>query len=274
VGTVANALADFTRAFSQSMSKLRTETEQFRSSELKKLLDHTEQIDDQFRRTRELLDFIQSQNNLEKEGTDKAYRDLQLNHQIFESEFLGRVKTLKTTFEQMCCQTIAAGNSQALAMETSLDALHTLMDGVLRQATDDITEDGRAISEVKALADAAASEEIARLKQQNEELSRLLDRGRVDAEKAKDELVKRVSGLLGDFLNERQVSLKTAIEDVQAGNAKAAESHQSALKKQHEIWRDMESRVLSSESVINRTGKDLKRLRDGTFKVRTLLWRS
>ena len=256
------------------MSKLQSETEQFRSSELKKLLDHTEQIDDQFRRTRELLDFIQSQNNLEKEETDKACRDLQLNHQNFESEFLGHVKTLRTTLEQMCCQTLATGNSQVLAMETSLDALHTLMDGVLRQATNDITQGSQAISEVKILANTAASEEIARLKQQNEELSRLLDRGRVDAEKAKDELVKRISGLLGNFLNERQVFLRTTIEDVQAGNAKAAESRQSALKKQDEIWCDMESRAVSSESVINRTGKDLKRLRDGTFKVRTLFWRS
>ena len=39
----------------------------------------------------------------------------------------GEDPALKTTFEQMCCQTLAAGNSQALAMETSLDALHTLM---------------------------------------------------------------------------------------------------------------------------------------------------
>ena len=82
------------------------------------------------------------------------------------------------------------------------------------------------------MANTAASEEIARLKQQNEELSRLLDRGRVDAEKAKDELVKRVSGLLADFLNERQVFLRTTIEDVQAETLRPQSHANQRLKKQ------------------------------------------
>ena len=107
----------------------------------------------------------------------------------------------------------------------------------MRQATNDIARESQAISEVKILANTAASEEIARLKQQNEELSRLLDRGRVDAEKAKDELVKRVSGLLADFLNERQVFLRTTIEDVQAETLRPQSHANQRLKNSRDLVR-------------------------------------
>lgn len=117
------------------------------------------------------------------------------------------------------------------------------------------------------MAETTSKAEIIRLQQQNALLNKLLESEKVKAERAKDELLQRISGLLGSFTLERDRSLREAFAEMTESNA-AAEVGMEKLGKEQAQRVDA---VLGkgaewSASLTKRSGEG-KRLRDGGFKV-------
>lgn len=79
------------------------------------------------------------------------------------------------------------------------------------------------MQEAKNLAKSTADSEVARLQQQNLLLARLLEQEKQNADRARDELIQRVSALLGDFATERNRSLKESFSEMTQSNAMAKE---------------------------------------------------
>lgn len=68
------------------------------------------------------------------------------------------------------------------------------------------------------------------LKSQNKVLSRLLQVERTRADRARSELVQRISGLLGDFVEERDHGLREAIVEIQNNAAQREAAVLASLK--------------------------------------------
>ena len=72
----------------------------------------------------------------------------------------------------------------------------------------------KSLQEAKTLAKTTADTEVVRLQQQNTLLARLLEQEKQSADRARDELIQRVSVLLGDFTAERNRSLKESFSEM------------------------------------------------------------
>lgn len=121
--------------------------------------------------------------------------------------------------------------------------------------------------QAKVLAEAEEKQEITRLREQNALLTKLLESEKVRAEKAKDELIQRVSGLLGEFTSARDRSLREAVSYVQAGNEKAEKEVVLFGTKHSQVMEGLVARGNESAVSFEKRGAEGKRIRDGSLKV-------
>ena len=155
--------------------------------------------------------------------------------------------------------------------ENALVALGFLVEALVQEARIFINSERESILSTKLLATNATTAEITHLREQNELLTRLLQSENAKAEKAKDELIQRVSGLLGDFTAARDESLRAAVSQVADRNLEA-EAGMAKFESEHgEIMDSMVSGGNASQVIFDRKGKEGKRTRDGALKVRILL---
>ena len=152
-------------------------------------------------------------------------------------------------------------------MEGALKAIGLLVETMIREAREYIDSERESVLQAKALANTAANTEIGRLKEQNTLLTKLLEAEKLKAEKAKDELIQRVSGLLGEFTSARDRSLREAVSHVQAGNTQAEEEMTQFRKKHSDMMDGMVVRGGESTLSMERRSTEGKRTRDGALKV-------
>jgi hypothetical protein len=155
-------------------------------------------------------------------------------------------------------------------MDKAVKAMSLLVDTILREAQEHIDRERKSVLDAKALAEAAAGDEIRRLKEQNAHLARLLQAERSKSEKAKDDLIKRISGLLGDFVSDRDRSLREAFADIEEGNEKAQGALKEFSTEEVAIADGVAARGKEWALGLEKKAGENKRLRDGSLKVRTL----
>jgi kinesin family member 11 len=152
-------------------------------------------------------------------------------------------------------------------VEGALKAIGLLVDTVIREAREYVDSERESVLQAKTLANIAANTEIGRLREQNMLLTKLLEAEKLKAEKAKDDLIQRVSGLLGEFTSARDRSLREAVSHVQAGNAQAEEEMVQFRKKHDEMMDGMVAIGGESAASMERRSTEGKRTRDGALKV-------
>jgi kinesin family protein 11 len=121
--------------------------------------------------------------------------------------------------------------------------------------------------DVKALSDEATSAEIGRLQEQNALLARLLESERMKSQKAKDQLISRISGLLGDFAAERDQSLREAFEEMHNKNLIGEGEMEKCGNENGERMVNVIRAGEDWSGSLTRRGGEGKRLRDGALKV-------
>lgn len=164
----------------------------------------------------------------------------------------------------MQCRILISGQSQ---VEKSFKSLASIAETLLQEAQDYILSERKSLLEAKALTDSTSQAEIHRLKEQNVLLTRLLESEKVKSERAKDELIKRISGLLGDFTAERDRSLREAFSEMHDSNA-AAEAGMVKLGEQQ--GQQLETVIAGGTEwagALDKRRGELKRNRDGALKV-------
>ena len=152
-------------------------------------------------------------------------------------------------------------------MEKAFKSLNSITETVLQEAHDHIAIERKALEEAKAMADTTSNAEILRLQQQNALLSRLLESERVKAERAKEDLLQRIAGLLGTFTAERDRSLREAFSEMTESNASAEAGMVKLGKDQGQRIDAVVQKGVEWSSTLDRREGELKRTRDGAFKV-------
>lgn len=106
-----------------------------------------------------------------------------------------------------------------------------------------------------------------RLRSQNSLLTNLLDGERLKLDHARDDLLQRVAGLLGDFTSEREKSMRDAFGELEHGNL-AAEPDLMTFGEEQRIRVDEVVSKGNQWSVgLERKSSELKRSRDAALKV-------
>lgn len=153
-------------------------------------------------------------------------------------------------------------------MEKAFKSLGAITETILEEAQGYIASEQKSLQEAKALAENTSKAEVTRLKQQNALLTRLLETERLKAERAKDELLKRISGLLNNFTLERDQSLREAFTEMTESNSTAEAGMLKLGKEQGQTLDAIVGKGNEWSTSLSRRAGEGKRTRDGGFKVR------
>lgn len=143
----------------------------------------------------------------------------------------------------------------------------SLIDTAVDEALSFVKVEGESVLQVKAITDEMSRAEISHLQTQNALLSRALEAEKMKSEKAKEELLQRISGLLGDFVSARHQELSEAFGTVVKGNVRVEEELGKFGQRHERLIDHANSRGAELSTSFARKGVEGKRLRDGAMKV-------
>ncbi|KAF8212191.1 kinesin 2 [Mycena galopus ATCC 62051] len=263
---LSRKLEEFLKASSQSTAKLRTEAKQFEAKELEALAGHSERIDQQLKRVGAALAVVHAKDAAEAEALAVVQSALKETHESFRMGFAAWAGTLKRSCETTCGQANEVGLEAFATVEKALKAMGSAVESVVREACAFVDSERALVAETKELAASTSAAEITRLRTQNQLLTRMLEEERLRGDKAKDELLQRVSGLLGEFTKERDRGLREAVGIVQAANVKAEEGMKVFEREHGDLAEAMEAKGKEVARGVEKWGADAKRTRDGALK--------
>ncbi|TCD71883.1 kinesin motor protein cin8 [Steccherinum ochraceum] len=269
--TFSSKLDDFVKLSNQHISQLKSESEQYQTKEIEALNGFSARVTEQLEKMRDALKVIHAKD----EATDVAANDIQTavdeTQEMVKTSFSKWANELRVFCETTSKKAETTSVATFASAEKTFKAIGSIAELLLQEAQDYVLAERKSLLEAKALADNTSQGEILRLQQQNALLTRLLESEKAKSERAKDELIKRISGLLGDFTAERDRSLREAFSEMSDSNA-AAEKGMVKLGEQQ--GQQLESVIANgtewAASLEKRRG-DLKRNRDGGLKHITLL---
>lgn len=151
-------------------------------------------------------------------------------------------------------------------MRDIYDNTSSLLDNMVTDMSSFVETVQSSLRAAQTLASQETEQEVTRLQQQNERLQQLVVEERVRGEKMRDDVVQRVSGLLGDFIADKDRRLRETVS-FEAGQN---EEDVASLSQFHQAHRNAIQGAVGQSEILGkglkkRTG-EVKRLRDGALK--------
>jgi kinesin family protein 11 len=175
------------------------------------------------------------------------------------------------TCKTLCDKVASASSQQVTALREAILTLYSLLDTAVLDVQEFLKEERQALRAMKDLAETSTHENVSHLKQQNEILAQMLVNERKDAETAKSDLIQRVSGLLGEFMQKRDESLRGSVESLQNSNVEAKALLISTLGRQVDIHQNAMQRNTNLDSGLGRSGAKAEEAREDAADVREQL---
>lgn len=144
----------------------------------------------------------------------------------------------------------------------------TLVDSIATQAIDFVKAEGESVLQAKSLVDDMSRAEVAHLQGQNALLVQLVEAEKVKSSRANDELVQRISGLLGELVTSRDRELREAFGSVAKANIKHEEEFSKFGQRHERLMNEAAAHGSEAITSMERKGTEGKRTRDGALKVR------
>ena len=235
--------------------------------ELDALALTSNRVNDQMQLVQKALDVIQAKDDLETEALEIAHAVIQEMHQTSTVGFSAWSSKLKKACETTCREIASTGIETFKAVEATLKTLGSFAEAVIREASDHIDAERDMAHQAKTLVISTTQNEITRLRQQNELLSKTLEAERMRTSTGKDELIQRISSLLSEFTSQREKSLTDAVHVFQDRNNKGEAAMQTLVEGHSSIMEKMENDGVLIMEALRRRGAEGKRTRDGAFKV-------
>ena len=244
------------------------EAQQFRSSEQQSLVHHIQKVDELFNISQDLFQRIQSCDVLEEKTVTSLQREFEATQKSFKEETSSWGASLEKTCKTLCDKVASASTQQVTALQEATLALCSLLDTTVLDVQGFLKEERQALRTMKDLAETSTHEKVSHLKQQNEILAQMLVNERKDAEMAKSDLIQRVSGLLGEFMQKRDESLRGSVESLQNSNMEAKALLISTFGRQVDVHQDAMQRNTNLDSVLGRSGTQAEEAREEATSVR------
>ncbi|EGN95950.1 hypothetical protein SERLA73DRAFT_170393 [Serpula lacrymans var. lacrymans S7.3] len=266
VQVLSAKLDEFIKTSAHNAQKLQTEARQFQTKELETLTSHSQRIDQQLQRLQDYLKTIQSKDEASSEGiaaTQRAAQEMQGN---LRATFDGWSESLRASCDVMCQELYSSALSDYATAEDMFKAMGMLIDTIVQQALDFVRLEGEATSDTRVLVDDMVKAEITRIREQNTSLVRALETEKVRSEKAKDELVQRVSGLLGEFVAVRDKELRQTCGAFLDENVKGEEDLSKFSQRHEALSSEISTQEAEATTSFERRRAEGKRTRDGALK--------
>ena len=145
--------------------------------------------------------------------------------------------------------------------------MDSVLENIFKEAQSYILTERKSLQEARDLADSISNAEVARLKQQNVLLVRLLESEKLKADRAGEELKQRMATLVSEFTADRDRSLREAFSE-------KADSNTSAEKEMHKLAQQQGQQLDGVQQIgsewghsVERRRVEAKRTRDGGLKV-------
>ncbi|KIJ69381.1 hypothetical protein HYDPIDRAFT_145382 [Hydnomerulius pinastri MD-312] len=267
VQSLSAKLEEFIKTSGHTTQNLRTEAKTYHTKELEILTSHSERIDQQLQRIQDCLRVINAKDDASAEAMGMMQNAVKDSQETLKSSFAAWSDSLRTSSQTLCKELYSANQSNFAAVENGLKAMGSLIDTIVSEALAFVKAEGESTLQAKFLIDEMSRAEIDRLQAQNDLLSQTLEAEKVKSEKAKDELVQRVSGLLGEFVVARDQELREAFGAVVKGNAKAEEEVGKFGQRHERLMNDAAARGVEVSASFERRGAEGKRTRDGAMKA-------
>ncbi|KAH8106971.1 P-loop containing nucleoside triphosphate hydrolase protein, partial [Cristinia sonorae] len=269
--TFTTKLDDFVKLSNQHIAHLKTESEQYQAKEIDALNGISARINEQLEKVRDGLKVIHAKD----EAADAAVHDIQTvveeTQEMVKSSFTNWAEQLRQFCDATYKETETTSIAAFTTVEKTFKSLGSIAEVLLKEAQDYILAERKSLLEAKALADGTSQGEIQRLQQQNALLVRLLESEKVKAGRSKDELIKRISGLLGDFTAERDRSLREAFSEMSDSNTNAEKGMVKLGEQQGQQLESVMANGIEWATTLEKRRGELKRNRDGGLKHLTTL---
>jgi len=154
-----------------------------------------------------------------------------------------------------------------IQVEKALNSIAVLIQSVIHDSQEYISAERKHSIEVRSLAEGQTEEQIRYLKEQNAQLTRLLQYEKSKSERMKNDLVERVSGLFNDFVTERDRSLEEAFTKIKQENGQVESTLNSFTEEYSQKADEVMTRNQELSTILEKKGEQCKRLRDGATKV-------
>ncbi|KIY61043.1 kinesin-domain-containing protein [Cylindrobasidium torrendii FP15055 ss-10] len=267
--SLSRQLDTFLKTSSMHTSELSKDAKAFGSSELAQLATHATRLHQHIEKLKDKMGIIATQDKSEEEALKAVKQMISETHATLRDGFGAWGAELSRTCREKCeaVETTSAG--AFVNAEKSLKMMGQVVESVLRDAFKFIEGERQGILRARDVVAAAANGEIQRLKAQNQKLMQLLDAERAGASAAKADLVSRISGMLGTFVNERDQALRAAVQPLVKENEVGQTAMKDFVTKHDEVLDEMESEGSTVSTAMEKKNGDVKRTRDGAFKALT-----
>ncbi|KAJ3744704.1 kinesin 2 [Lentinula detonsa] len=265
--SLTTSLNDFAGPSNQRIAQLRDDTESFRAKEIKNLESYSNRLTEQLENVQNTMQAIRTHNTAEGDAITSLETILNDTYDIFSTGF----SLWSESLQKSCQQTheeLDRTSSQTLSeAHTAVKTIHTTLEHVLQETAKFFEREQEALNKTTAVVQQATDNEVERLRAQNRALQALVEKQKVDANKAKDDLLQKVSGLLVNFVNEQDRGLRDAAASLQEGNGAAEAGMQSLQQQYGQMVGSLEQSRTSLIAFSDQSRSDTKRMRDGSVKT-------
>ncbi|OJT15735.1 Kinesin-like protein bimC [Trametes pubescens] len=265
--TMSAKMDGFMKLATQHLSKVTTETEQFQTKELEALSAISNRLKEQLEKVQEALELIRSKEDASAETIDTIRNTISEAQESMKAGFATYADELHQHCEAICEEAQASSLASCATVEKAFQELGALTETIKQEALDFVATERKTLQEAKSLADNTTNMEILRLRQQNSLLTRLLETERVEAKRSADALLERIAGLLGDYTNERDRSLRGTFSEMTESNTVAEREMEELGQKQGQQLEAAVVRGSAWSEQLAKRGVNGKRLRDGGMKA-------
>ena len=263
-------LAIFINSATQHVDRLHHEIRQFETEHVESLTAQTNRVEEQLQQLVESIIVVQNQDRAESKVLQAMQSTLQDTITSLQTESVAWNEKWKETSQRQRQTIEDLSNESFSSLENALKAMTSLTEGILKEALHFIDTEQRLMHKARSLAENVNETEILRLKRQNQVLMQLLDDEKQKAQKAQHDLLQRISSMLGDYVNERDRSLRQAVGLVQNENQEALDTLSTFATNHDQIMASNQEKALEVDSTLREKGQEHKRTRDMVFKVSIL----
>ncbi|KAJ4487931.1 kinesin 2 [Lentinula aciculospora] len=265
--SLTSSLDDFVGSSSQRAAQLRETTETFKVKEMKVLESYLNRITEQLQNVQSIMQAIHNHDGAEGEAIASLEATLKDTYETFGTGFGLWSESLQKTCQQTH-EELDHTSSQTLSeAHAAVKAIHTAMEHVLQETAKFFEREQEALVKASAVVQQSTDSEVERLREQNRALLVLVEKQKAGANKAKDDLLQKVSGLLVNFVNEQDRGLRDAAASIQDANV-AAENGMLSLNQRHEqVVDSLEQSRASLIAFSDQSRSDAKKMRDGSMKT-------